>query len=72
VTDSDIGFMNQVRVASLRAMRNQLGQDALVPMGRLYGDDVELQKVDLVGGVVIAHGDVRPELVGPEQVAHRA
>jgi hypothetical protein len=35
----------------------------------LDGDDVELEKLDGVGGVVVAGGDVWPELVRPHHVA---
>jgi hypothetical protein len=43
--------------------REPVGQDALVPVGFLNSDDVELQEFDGVEGVVIACADVWPELV---------
>jgi hypothetical protein len=38
-------------------------------MRGLNSDDVELEKLDGVGGSIITHADARPELVGPDHVA---
>jgi hypothetical protein len=35
----------------------------------LNSDDVELEELDVVGGLIITRADVWPELVGPDYVA---
>jgi hypothetical protein len=41
----------------------------LVSTHSLNGDDIELEKLDGVGGSIITRADVRPKLVGPDYVA---
>jgi hypothetical protein len=46
-----------------------IGHYVLIPTRGLNGDDVELEKLDRVGGPIVTRANVRPELVGPEHVA---
>jgi hypothetical protein len=46
-----------------------ISHHTLVSTRGLNGDDVELEKLDGVGGSIITRADVRPELVGPDHVA---
>jgi hypothetical protein len=46
-----------------------IGHHTLISTSGLNGDDVELEELDGVGGSIIAHADVWPELVRPDYVA---
>jgi hypothetical protein len=46
-----------------------ISHHTLVSLRGLNGDDVELEKLDGVGGSIIACANVRPKLVGPDHVA---
>jgi hypothetical protein len=46
-----------------------ISHHTLVSTRGLNSDDVELKKLDGVGGSIITCADVRPELVGPDHIA---
>jgi hypothetical protein len=66
-------FVRKIHEPSLRSILEGHGKPishhTLVSMRGLNGDDVELEKLDGVGGPIITRADVRPELVGPDHVA---
>jgi hypothetical protein len=65
--------MRKIHEPSLRSVFEGHGKPishrTLVSTHGLNGDDVELEKLDGVGGSTITRADVRPELVGPDHVA---
>jgi hypothetical protein len=67
------GFVRKIHEPSPRSVFEGHGKPiihhTLVSLRGLNGDDVELEKLDGVGGSIITRADVRPELVGPDHVA---
>jgi hypothetical protein len=66
-------FMRKIHEPSLQSVLEGHGKPishhTLVSTHGLNGDDVELEKLDGVGGSIIVRANVRPELVGPDHVA---
>jgi hypothetical protein len=66
-------FVQKIHEPSLRSILEGHGKPishhTLVSTRSLNGDDIELEKLDGVGGSIITRTDVRPELVGPDHVA---
>jgi hypothetical protein len=66
-------FVRKIHEPSLRIILEGHGKPiihhTLVSTRVLNGDDVELEKLDGVGGPIITRADVRPKLVGPDNVA---
>jgi hypothetical protein len=66
-------FVRKIHEPSPRSVLEGRGKPishhTLVSTCGLNGDDVELEKLDGVGGSIITRADVRPELVGPDHVA---
>jgi hypothetical protein len=66
------GFVRKIHEPSPRSVFEVHGKPishhTLVSTCSLNGDDVELEKLDGVGGSIITRADVRPELVGPDHV----
>jgi hypothetical protein len=66
-------FVRKIHEPSLRSVleghAKPISHHTLVSTRGLNGDDVELEKLDGVGGPIVSRADVRPELVGPDHVA---
>jgi hypothetical protein len=66
-------FMRKIHEPSpwsvLEGHGKPISHHTLVFMHGLNSDDVELEKLDGVGGPIITRADVRPKLVGPDHVA---
>jgi hypothetical protein len=67
------GFVQKIHEPSpwsvLEGHGKPINHHTLISTRGLNGDDVELEKLDGVGGSIITRADVRPELVGPDNVA---
>jgi hypothetical protein len=65
-------FMRKIHEPSLRSVFEGHGKPishhTLVSTRGLNSDNVELEKLDVVGGSIIMRVNVRPEIVGPDHV----
>jgi hypothetical protein len=67
------GFVQKIHEPSPRSIFEghwkPISHHTLISTRGLNGDDVELEKLDGVGGSIITRADVRPKLVRPDHVA---